>query len=224
MSAEITVNGNTIDTEERASTNAADTDFILIKSTDILSNVQKQQLTSLGVNIQEYVSESTYLCKYAPSNLQQIRDLPFIQAANPYERALKTTSSLKQMITSEERTDYEIDVLLHSGAPQSSQQVARELSQRIGVDQGDMEVAGNMIRLTVNQAKIPDIEKIDSVNRIEEVRPQVLFNDLARQVLFTNDHAIGAPSANHRFQGKNQIVAVADTGVDPGESQGIATY
>ena len=82
--ASITVNGNTIDPEaaQNVSTNARDSNFILIQGQHVLSIEEKQILEEQGVLIQEYVAECTYLCRYEPDDLQTLQSLPFVRTAN----------------------------------------------------------------------------------------------------------------------------------------------
>jgi hypothetical protein len=82
--ASITINGNTIDPEapEHMSKDAKDSNFIYIQGYQDLEIHQKQQLAIMGVEVQEYVSEHTYLCRYVPVNLERIRALGFVKTAN----------------------------------------------------------------------------------------------------------------------------------------------
>ena len=82
--ATVTVNGNTIDPEtpNYVSPDAGDSNFILVQGHHDLVPEEKRQLASMGVEIQEYVAEYTYLCRYEPENLEPIRALPFVRTAN----------------------------------------------------------------------------------------------------------------------------------------------
>lgn len=82
--ASITVNGNTIDPAdaEFVSRDAKDSNFIIVQGTHDLSLDEKSELASLRVEIQEYVAEHTYLCRYKPENIQRIQALDFVRAAN----------------------------------------------------------------------------------------------------------------------------------------------
>lgn len=82
--ATITVNGNTINpgATEYVSRDAKDSNFIYVQGYHDLAIEEKGQLAALGVEIQEYISEYTYLCRYTPEDLRQIQDLSFVRAAN----------------------------------------------------------------------------------------------------------------------------------------------
>ena len=82
--ATITVNGNTITPEaaDTISENAVESNFIYIQGFDDLTVDQKEELASLHVQIQEYVAEFTYLCRFEPDSLDRLRGLTYIRAAN----------------------------------------------------------------------------------------------------------------------------------------------
>ena len=83
----ITINGVSLDPSADAqalnlagleSEDASASDYILIQTTAPLSPDQTDELARLGVVVQEYVSENTYLCSYKGTDLTSIRSLPFV--------------------------------------------------------------------------------------------------------------------------------------------------
>lgn len=96
--ASITVNGNTIvpigstgerwtinandQGEVRSAPDAKDSNFILVQVDRVLSVDEKAVLADHHVEIQEYVAEKTFLCRYEPDNLQALRLLPFVVTAD----------------------------------------------------------------------------------------------------------------------------------------------
>ncbi len=82
--ATITVNRNTIDPEatNNVSQNAKGSNFIYIQSYHDLDIEEKEQLAKMDVEIQEYVAEYTYLCRYTPEDLGRLQALPFVGTAN----------------------------------------------------------------------------------------------------------------------------------------------
>src|SRR5947209_7462798 len=102
--AQITINGVSLDPLAQSaglraasleSADASASDYILIQTDGPLTDDQKAQLRQLGVGIQEYVPESTYLCGYRPSDLTAIRALPFVVWADVYLRQFKLPPSLR---------------------------------------------------------------------------------------------------------------------------------
>lgn len=82
--AAITVNGNTINPESDkfVSDNSKGSNFIYVQGFQDLTTEEKQQLAQLRVEIAEYVSEHTYLCRYEPDDIKRLQELPFVKASN----------------------------------------------------------------------------------------------------------------------------------------------
>jgi len=102
--ARITINGISLDPIAHAqalslagleSADASASDYLLIQTAVPLSPGQNDDLANLGVAIQEYVSENTYLCRYTGTDLGGIRALPFVTWANVYLRDFKVAPNLR---------------------------------------------------------------------------------------------------------------------------------
>ena len=100
----ITINGVSLDPVAQSdalraarleSADASKSNYVLIQTSDPLTDEQRQELARLGAEIQEYVPESTYLCRYGPSDLAAIRSLPFVVWADVYLQGFKIAPSLR---------------------------------------------------------------------------------------------------------------------------------
>lgn len=98
----ITINGNTLDPEAPTlqtfglvQETAKDSNYILIQTDGPLTKDIKRTLADKAVDIQQKVSDDTYLCGYKPDDLSEIRDLPFVTYANVYQEHFVIESSLK---------------------------------------------------------------------------------------------------------------------------------
>ncbi|KAL8833594.1 MAG: hypothetical protein Q9170_004177 [Blastenia crenularia] len=111
--------------------------------------------------------------------------MPFVRTANVYPAKLKSTISLKEMVEREDdRNIYEVDLMLHDNSNVDSAALAPFVAERAVVDINQLEVAPNTIRLTVHQDKLDDLATpLDSANRIEEMRPKSIYNNLACGIL-----------------------------------------
>ncbi|KPM43300.1 hypothetical protein AK830_g3275 [Neonectria ditissima] len=213
--ATITVNGNTIDPEVTAnvSEDAQESNFIYIQGHNDLRIEEKQELVKLRVQILEYVAEYTYLCRYEREDLERIRALTFVKAANIYHPELKSTISLKQMVEDEDhRSEYEVDVILHDHPNVTPTDLAPFVAEKAGVELDELEICSNKIRLIVHQDKLDDVAGLDSVNRIEEVRPKGIYNNHARDILRAD-----ALTTSSKYKGNGQTICVTDTGFDQGK-------
>jgi hypothetical protein len=145
---------------------ASHSDYVLIQTHGPLNEEQKQELAGLGVEIQEYVPESTYLCRYGPSDLDAIRALPFVVWAGVYLQGFKIAPSLRPappdpagsvlpttVPRSPSRQPREVDVVLHDDVDPDA--VKQELAAAAGVDADQLQLGRRKVRLTVQQGELP---------------------------------------------------------------------
>lgn len=147
-------------------------------------------------------------------------EMIIMQADNlySYHPELKSTITLKQSVEGQEdQTEYEVDVILHDRPNVSPAELAPYIAEKAEVDINDLEIGRKKIRLTLHQDRLDDVASLDSVNRIEEVRPKTVYNNHAREILRADFMTTGSRS---RYTGANQTICVADTGFD----QGTADY
>ncbi|KAL9575359.1 hypothetical protein ACKAV7_000157 [Fusarium commune] len=215
--AGITINGNTINPAVVAGVpqTAKGTNFILIQSKEQdLSLEQKLELEDdFHVDIQEYVAKRTYLCRYEKEDLEVLRKLDYIKGVTIYLREFKSTNSLKSAVKNEDhQTEYKVDCVLHDKPNTDVEEMAKYIAQAAQVDLKELEITPTTIRLTVHQDRLPELVKLDSVNRIEEVHPVELLNHDARETLNVDEMILSTP-----YEGKGQTICVADSGFDQGK-------
>ena len=120
---------------------------------------------------------------------------------------------LKDLVnTEDQRSEYEVDIILHENPNVSPEALAPYVAEKTGVSVEDMEICANKIRLVVQQDSLNDVATLDSVNRIEEVRPKEVYSNYARQVLHAD-----TLSQSTSYRGDGQVICVADTGFDQGK-------
>jgi hypothetical protein len=238
--ASITINGITLDPKAQETTvralglhsrDASGSDFILIQTKAPLDKAQRGELASKGVQIMEYVPESTYLCHYPPADLDALRALSYVEWANVYLQGFKIAPSLHgeapgrapRELTSlatraAPRVSHglkKVDVIFHANV--DFEKVRTRLANAVGLDPGDLKLAGNKVRIRVKAQRLAELARIDEVRHIEEVRAPKLHNDVARRILRVET---GKPPVA-RFEGEGQVVAVCDTGFDQGSTSNV---
>src|SRR4051812_38684774 len=106
--ARIIINGISLDPDRQgaqlaafdlAAPDATNSDYILVQTNAPMTAAQRDELAGLGVVIQEYVSENTYLCGYKGTDLSGIRALPFVTWANVYLEGFKVAPSLRSPVS-----------------------------------------------------------------------------------------------------------------------------
>ncbi len=240
--SKITINGVTVDplTQGPAlaaanldSSDATDSDYILIQTVQPLKKDIKSELTNMGVVVLEYVPHDTYLCNYSGTDLDNIRSLAQVVWVNIYMQGFKvapalTTKPLSTPPVTRNLLDIEstpigilsttpkvVDVVFHSNV--DSQAIRDKLAAAAHLDAADLNLMPKKIRLNIQAKHLQTLASIDEVRHIEEVLPMKLHNNMAREILKLEPTPI--PSAT--YGGHGQTVAVADTGFDRGSTTDV---
>jgi len=168
----------------------------------------------------EFIYTKTYLCRYTATDLQPIRSLAFVQAVGVFPAEVKSTVTLKNILKKDtQQIKQEVYVYFHGEIVKTPQQVATEISGKVGVAESDIKFVEHGLFLPVDKSKVESIASIDSVKRIEERRELSLANNLARGVCYSSAYnPAGAALPYMKYQGKGEAVCVADTGIDKGHS------
>src|SRR5215472_5561109 len=231
----ITINGISLDPIAQAqalrvagleSVDASQSDYILVQTSAPLSPGQKDELAKLGVVIQEYVSENTYLCIYKGTDLAQIRALPFVTWANVYLRGFKVAPNLRPATTaptlnllpssvgaSFSRTPRTVDIVFHEDVDPNSDAVKSAVADAAHVDKTNLPMGRHKVRLTVEERYLDDLAAIDAVRVIQEVPEVGLHNNVAGPILQAHVVVNGTT-----YEGAGEVIAVADTGFDAGST------
>ena len=240
--SKITINGITVDPLAQGpalaaaglnSADATDSNYILIQTEQPLSKNEKNELTSMGVTILEYVPDDTYLCHYAGTDLGPIHSLANVAWANIYMQGFKVAPSLTSRLstapagtrnllelaagpaTTLSTTTKIVDVVFHADV--DPQTIRERLAAAVGLDTSDLNLMLHKIRLNVEARHLSDLANLDEVRHIEEVFPMNLHNNVARAILNLEP----PPNPVTIFEGQGQIVAVADTGFDKGSTTDV---
>jgi subtilisin family serine protease len=235
--ARITINGVTVDPlaqrDELAEASliaedASQSNYLLVQTDHVLSAEEKAQLANVGVVIHEYVPENTYLCGYQPSDLDAVRDLPFVTWADVYLEGFKIAPSLRgeglrpdisvlrapaDALVPGTRT---VDIVLHDDVDPGSYEVRQRIAAAARLNPDDLHPARDKLRVEVPEESLAALTAMDEVRQVEEVPERSLYNSQARPILHADVVVNGTP-----HQGEGQVVAVADTGLDLGSTTDV---
>ena len=234
--ARITLNGVSIDPLAEAqglraasleSSDAADSNYVLIQTDSPLEPEQREQLAALDVEVQEYIPEDTYMCRYAPADLTPIRELPFVLWANVYMRGFKLAPSLRpsepeglRALTAAPETDgpadepRQVDVVLHDDVDPET--LAGEVAAAADVAPDALATGRRKVRLSVTDDQLDAITSLDAVRHVEAVPEREPFNNVARPII-NAEVTINGTS----YQGEGEIICVADSGFDKGTTTDV---
>ena len=190
----------------------------MIQSRARLTPSDRGELHDIGVKHLDYVSKNTYLCQYQDGDLEKIRKLEPIVYVDIYRREFKITPRLRELKEAESDRDYKVDVIFHEGAGPDSPDVQSDIAKKSDCSLEEIEFLANKARLTTKGLSLADVASIDVVRCIEDVGEVVAYNDIARQILKIDLHPPTGPIQQQAYQGKGQVIAVADSGLDRGEN------
>jgi len=124
---------------------------------------------------------------------------------------------LKTAIDQDTDTEnYEIDCILHEAPGIVASVLAPQVAKAAQVDEDELEVSPGKIRLFIHQDRLGDLVKLDFINRIEQVYPDVVANNLARGTLLMAGEGGAMDVVSSSYTGQGQTICVADTGFDLG--------
>ncbi|KFZ01540.1 hypothetical protein V500_00717 [Pseudogymnoascus sp. VKM F-4518 (FW-2643)] len=226
--APISINGNILDPAEPAvraaglvTSDAADSNYVLIQTKGAVTKDNKDELQNLEVGIKELVSDSTYLCRYEPSDLEPIRNLDFVKWANVYPTHFVVSSRLKPdratVMSVLSTHPHNVDVIFHAEHKKDATTLIEQVARATHVNPSGLSGRKDKVRLVVQERYLEDVAKIDEVQSILEVRPHKLFNNVARNILMGRGNVANLNNIvidGITFRGQDQIIAVADTGLD----------
>ena len=182
----------------------------------------RKEIEALGGRLHNLIPENAFLVGMTPQIKEKVEKLPFVNWVGLYEPTYKVSPLLmgrkKKVSPSELGTlslsteafkptpQGNINISLHD--PAERQKVSREI-EKLG---GTIITSGKgTIRASLDLSKVDKVAKMAEVKWIEPYVVPELFNDIATQII-----GVQPVWDNHGLDGEEQIVAVADTGLDTG--------
>src|SRR5271156_6797760 len=143
------------------------------------------------------LAHNTYLCRYEPADLEQVRQVPYVIYANVLHKDLKINFDLKQKMRNGADTDgadgsraanpesptHDVNVVLHPRPDRDAAQLREHMIQVMGVPQDQIRLNGDDLRATLRPADIEQLAHLDEIMAIEEVPEYEGFNNLAQVIL-----------------------------------------
>ena len=220
----IDINGNTIDLEiEGATGSSAQSNYILVQSWMPLALSQMKELEIIGLSLHRYVSKNTYLYCRRGTNLDEIRPLSYVAYMDIYRQEYKVSGSLGKVARSPQgrhsRIPHEVDIVFHddvkpAGLKKSVAEMAHLRADALQFDQ-------HKLRHMIQEQYLVRLSLIDEVRAIVKVHKLESRSHVAREILRADVRGDPGSQPNHTYEGKDEVVAVADTGFDSGHIKNI---
>lgn len=146
--------------------------------------------------------------------------LPFIPVINISPEFFQNLSTNAELVSI---TDKLPGILIVSLFTKLEQQRTKRALRRAGIqvigEAGDMALLINLKNHTDPESAVQVISKRQGLRRLEEKTIESISNDIARMVVA--DQVVTEPPAGLGLTGKGEVIAVADTGLDTGDTQTI---
>nr|KAK5441802.1 hypothetical protein LTR18_006724 [Exophiala xenobiotica] len=238
---EITVNGNVIppSTQQEGGSHfavdASRSNYLLVHCVDRLIDKQYDILRRLKVDVLQYAADNTYLCRFLPAELDEIRRLDFVVFANVYHSDLVINAILKSKVACvEDRSDveeaaaeqktskytgskvpdegsYAVYVVLHPECGRSAADVKDQLMKMVGMESDEILARDRRLILNLKAGDLSKVAALDEVQTIEELPLHTLNNEIARGDLSMPVQGSGGVVAG---SAAGEIIAIADGGID----------
>jgi serine protease AprX len=228
----ITINGVSFDPDVQAvglavagqAVERSPSSYLLIQTRRPLSAADRAELKNIGVEINEYVPTDTYICHCKEGALASVRLLSFVRWADVYLEGFKITPRLlnqrsprHQLVgpapasvpTSMSQEPRFVDIVFHRNVDTGA--ALAKVARAARVDDDALKVTRGKVRVLVPPQALDRLARLDEVRHIEEYTPPKLHTMVALRLI-----AADQTHAQVALKGRDQVIAVCDTGFDLG--------
>lgn len=175
--------------------------YYLLQFAGPVQGAWKAAVLATGAQLLDYIPDNAFITRMTPEQAAQVKGLAPVRFVDPYQPAYKFNLALD---ASEAKTYI---VLVHEGA--DAKVVGQALiAQGISV----LSRQNNVLVVSANGPQVKTIAKLSDVAWIEENLPIEAHNEYGGGII------VGANSVYaNGYTGQNQVIAVADSGLDRGD-------
>jgi subtilisin family serine protease len=175
--------------------------YYLVQFAGPVQGAWKAAVQATGAQLLEYIPDNAFVIRMTPEQANQVKGQANVRFVDPYQPGYKFNLAL------DAGTAKTYTVMVHPGA--DARAVAQALiAQNIPVLSRQNEV----LVVSANGPQVKAIAKVSDVAWIEEKLPDQALNDYGGGVI------VGANTVQtNGYTGQNQVIAVADTGLDRGD-------
>jgi hypothetical protein len=171
-------------------------------------------LEDAGAVVRAYLPVDALLIEAPADALARIRQLPHVAWSGEYLPAHKVQPLLAAL--SREDPDLPLPVTIQTFAPGDADEIARQVAEAGGSDiRATAGTRWGLVRAVLTARAATDLARLPELQWIEHHELPRLLNDLA---LAGDRLNIQAAHDEHGLDGSGQIVAIADTGLDTGDT------
>lgn len=161
------------------------------------------------------------MCKYRSTNLQRLRQIESFVYVDVFRTGFKISLDLSNSLANCADRGIEVVVCFHRGAdPEPDSPQCRVAEAAMAYLDAITFILDQAI-LTVHSSRLHKLAEIDEVRLIEGMYPIEPSNDRARSILGCNTRPETSISQETTCQGENEVILIADTGLDKGYGRQI---
>jgi hypothetical protein len=197
--------------------------LFLIQFESGLTPEQRQELSGLGIDLLSYVPDDAFIADASNVPPGQLHALPFIRWVGPMKPEHKIHGKITNQAAAKGKAgaDLEVSVLLAPRARPNAATVARGQFTRI-VGQTELR-QGTILRGSIPPGKLQQLAESPAVLWIEPAPRMKLQDEIATKIVAGDDGNTGTLASVHQlgFTGAGVTVAVADSGLDSGDTNSM---
>ena len=175
--------------------------YYLVQFAGPVQGAWKAAVQATGAQLLEYIPDNAFVIRMTPEQANQVKGQANVRFVDPYQPGYKFNLAL------DASTAKTYTVLVHNGADAKAVGQAI-IAQNIPV----LSRQNDILVVSANGPQVKAIAKLSDVAWIEEKLPDQALNDYGGGVI------VGANTVHtNGYTGQNQVIAVADTGLDRGD-------
>jgi subtilisin family serine protease len=181
------------------------------------------QLKSLGVDLLRYVPDDAFIARLENAQPSQIQSLGFVRWLGPYRPEHKVHPRLITAAREALQTNKTVAVSVLIAPRATPAEIAGVRNLFSAVDHESHLRQGTVVRGMLRPAHLNALAQSDSVLWIDRAPKRKLVDEVSSKVVGGDDGATGTPTVTQQegFGGAGVTVAVADTGLDTGDTNTI---
>jgi hypothetical protein len=190
----------------------------LIQVTGPMQPEWRAQLETAGARLVRYVPDDAFVARLNRVGLGELTAFPFVHWVGPYRPEHKVHDSLKGR-----RDDEPASVRLLIAPNSPGAEIAATRRNFRAIERESPTRFGLILEGAVTRQQLARLSESDAVLWIEPARPMKLFDEIAAKIVAGDDGRAGTRTLIQQlgFDGRDVIVAVADSGLDTGTFAGV---
>lgn len=178
---------------------AEERNYYTIKFKGPIEENWKTELSEKGITLTSYIPDYSFITSATPSEIKKIGSLEFIDSITEYKPKTKYAEYINKKTTSKQKNKFYV-VLQKDADKENSMRNIKEKGIEI------IENSEEKIRIYSSYDQLKTISELEEVSWIEEVPRYKIMNDQAATIINAD--------TTEGYRGRNQTVAISDTGVD----------